>query len=774
VQHFGLADGTPLTRGSATPGAGAAVTFRAMDAAVSSSPKASSASSAPAPAPAWQVTSTADSPDTTPSTSFTQGDKADTYTLTVTNDGTAPTDGTTPVTVTDILDPSVSFVSVTGSGWTCDSSNNPTITCTETGDTGGTGGTPVVLQPGQSYPPITVTVQVPLGTGFGDQGSTGGLHVTNAVSVSGGAPSQPTVSIASPTPIVGVPGLTADNAMDGAFAQDGTGRYEITVINAGGAPTNGSSSTPITATITKLPAGVTMRALYGSGWTCDVAATAAEPADTCYRSDVLAGENGEEPPITAVVTIADNAAASGTETVKVGGGGGVGGPASVGAPTTIRQSADLNVASTHSGSFTQGGTGTYTLTVSDVHGPNSAKTGGASYGLVSLSDALPWGLTATAMSGSGWTCDVSAVTCYREDSLAAGSSYPPVTLAVSVAGNAPASATNSVTVSGGGMTYGTGSSTAAGGQTGTDATTITQTGPTGTPPSASPAPALTVTSAHTGSFGQGGNDSAYTLKVSDSAGAGPTTGIVTITDSLPAGLTPTEMSGDGWTCSLAPPALSPRSTSNSIAVPNALPAAPTCYRLDTLAPGSAYPPITLRVAVADNARPSVTNTAAVADGGAPTVSAPDTTAVGQLPALAVSSYPVSGGIIYAPFSSAAADNAYVVTVANDGYGPTSGPVRFSVDLPSGLTPEALRAPYGWSCTLTACTTGSGVSLAAGASAQITVQVAVAPDAPLSAETQLQATGGGEIPAAAIDENNDYSTSDNGGEFTEPTYIALQS
>jgi hypothetical protein len=234
------------------------------------------------------------------------------------------------------------------------------------------------------------------------------------------------------------------------------------------------------------------------------------------------------------------------------------------------------------------------------------------------------------------------------------------------------------------------------------------------------------------------------------------------------------MSGDGWTCSLAPPALSPRSTSNSIAVPNALPAAPTCYRLDTLAPGSAYPPITLRVAVADNARPSVTNTAAVADGGAPTVSAPDTTAVGQLPALAVSSYPVSGGIIYAPFSSAAADNAYVVTVANDGYGPTSGPVRFSVDLPSGLTPEALRAPYGWSCTLTACTTGSGVSLAAGASAQITVQVAVAPDAPLSAETQLQATGGGEIPAAAIDENNDYSTSDNGGEFTEPTYIALQS
>jgi exo-1,4-beta-D-glucosaminidase len=769
VQHFGLADGTPLTKGPAQPGAGAAVTFHAMDAAASSPARASPGGSGSA-APAWRVASTADSPDTTPPTSFTQGDNADTYTLTVTNSGNAPTDGTTPVTVTDILDPNVSFVSASGSGWTCDSSNNPTITCTETG---GSGGKPEVLQPGQSYPPVTVTVQVPLGTGFGNQDSTGGLHVTNAVEVSGGAPSQPSASIASPTPIVGVPGLTADNAVDGAFRQGGTGRYEITVLNTGGAPTNGSSSAPITAAITALPAGVTLQALYGSGWTCSLAAAQAGPADTCYRSDVLAGENGEDPPITAVVRVADNAPASGTETVEVNGGGNVGGPASVSASTTIQQSADLNVASTHSGSFAQGGTGAYKLTVSNVDGPNASTTGGSSYGLVSLTDTLPWGLTVTAISGSGWTCDVSAVTCYREDSLAAGASYPPVTLTVSVAGNAPASVTNSVSVSGGGMTYGTGSSTSSGGQTGTDPTTIAQTGSAGTPPPTAPAPTLTVISTHSGSFGQGSTGSAYTLSVSDAASAGPTTGMVTVTDLLPAGVTPTEMSGAGWTCSLAPPALPPASASRRSAAPNTFSPAPTCYRLDTLRPGSAYPPITLRVAVADDAQPLVSNTAAVSDGGAPTVSAPDAVATGQVPALVVSGYPVSDGIIYAPFSTSAADNAYVVTVANDGYAPASGPVTFSVDLPSGLTPVAVRAPGGWSCTLTACTTGSGVSLAAGASAQITVQVAVARDAPLSAETQMQATGG-EIPAAAIDEDNDYSTSDNGGEFTEPTYIALQS
>ena len=296
------------------------------------------------------------------------------------------------MTLTDIVDPNISMTSISGSGWSCDTSNDPTEVCTETG---GSGGGPAVLQPGQSYPPITLTVQVPLGTGFGNQDSTDGLHVTNGVIVTGGSAAEPTTSLASPTPIVGVPDLTADNAIDGAFRQGGTGRYEITVMNVGGAPTSGSSADPITATVTALPAGVSIQALYGSGWTCNVAAITspqAEPADTCYRSDVLAGENGEDPPITVVASIANNAPASGTQTVQVDGGGNVGGPTSVSATTTIQQAADLNAASTHSGSFTQGDSAdSYTLTVSNVDGPNAPTTGGPSLGLVSVADSLPWG-----------------------------------------------------------------------------------------------------------------------------------------------------------------------------------------------------------------------------------------------------------------------------------------------------------------------------------------------------------------------------------------------
>ena len=149
--------------------------------------------------------------------------------------------------------------------------------------------------------------------------------MTNAVTVTGGASSGPSTSIASETPITGPPDLTADNAVASAFRQGDSGdRYQITVLNQGAGPTSGSSSAPVTATITALPTGVSVQALYGSGWTCSTAAITSpvtEPANTCYRSDVLAGENGEEPPITVVASVASNAAASGNETVQVSGGG---------------------------------------------------------------------------------------------------------------------------------------------------------------------------------------------------------------------------------------------------------------------------------------------------------------------------------------------------------------------------------------------------------------------------------------------------------------------
>jgi uncharacterized repeat protein (TIGR01451 family) len=75
-------------------------------------------------------------------------------------------------------------------------------------------------------------------------------------------------------------------------------------------------------------------------------------------------------------------------------------------------------------------------------------------GTVMVTDALPAGLTATAMSGDGWTCTLTpTLGCTRSDALAIGARYPAITLTVNVASNAGSSVTNTATVSGGGDTY---------------------------------------------------------------------------------------------------------------------------------------------------------------------------------------------------------------------------------------------------------------------------------------------------------------------------------
>jgi uncharacterized protein (TIGR03437 family) len=88
---------------------------------------------------------------------------------------------------------------------------------------------------------------------------------------------------------------------------------------------------------------------------------------------------------------------------------------------------DLGIAKSHVGNFSQGDVGdNYTLTVSNV-GP------GPTTGTVTASDILPAGLTATAISGTGWSCTLATLTCTRSDVLAAGASYPVITVTVNVA-----------------------------------------------------------------------------------------------------------------------------------------------------------------------------------------------------------------------------------------------------------------------------------------------------------------------------------------------------
>jgi uncharacterized repeat protein (TIGR01451 family) len=109
------------------------------------------------------------------------------------------------------------------------------------------------------------------------------------------------------------------------------------------------------------------------------------------------------------------------------------------------QYSGLSIAITHNGNFTSGQTGSYQITVQN---PSFAATNGA----VTVTDTLPYGLTATAISGSGWTCTLSTVGCNRSDGLNDNTGYPAITVAVSVAGLSPGVITNRVSAFYGGVT----------------------------------------------------------------------------------------------------------------------------------------------------------------------------------------------------------------------------------------------------------------------------------------------------------------------------------
>jgi hypothetical protein len=147
------------------------------------------------------------------------------------------------------------------------------------------------------------------------------------------------------------------------------------------------------------------------------------------------------------VDVAANAAASVTNTATVSGGGELNtANDSASDPTTIAPGAkpDLTVSKSHAATFQQSDTArTYVLLASNIGT-------GSTVGTVSVVDLLPTGLSASAISGAGWSCTLATLTCTRGDALSAGGSYPPITVTVDVAANAAASVTNTATVSGGG------------------------------------------------------------------------------------------------------------------------------------------------------------------------------------------------------------------------------------------------------------------------------------------------------------------------------------
>jgi hypothetical protein len=637
---------------------------------------------------------------------FTAGG-AGSYQLAV-SDATSAGPTISPVTVSLPVPAGYTVTSADGQGWSC-STANATVTCTRPGTGQDT------LQPGTSYPPVTVGVAIPTGPG-------GSVTVTGTAKTNpgpaDGVTATDTAPVAASQAAPVAPALSMTVTPQGEFAAGGTGGYQLTVSNA---VTAGPTTGTVTATF-PVPAGQTVKSAAGSGWTCSTSGrtvTCTRPGtgnDTLQPGSsyppvmittTLPASAGGTVPVTANANTPGNSdpnGADGKTTVSIA-------PAPVVAPS-------LSMTVTAQGSFTAGGSGSYQLVVAN------AQDAGPTTGQVTATFPVPAGQTITSVSGPGWTCGTSGqtVTCTRpgtgKDALAGGSTEPPVVVSVTV----PASASGTVPVT---ATAGTPGNADQKGGAGTTTVTIGQ-------PPAAPAPDLSMSVTPQGNFTAGGTGG-YQLTVSNAPEAGATTGTVTATFPVPAGQTVTSATGTGWTCTV------PSQTGSGQTV--------TCTRPgtgdDALQPGSAYPPVTIATTIPAPATGQLPVTAnANTPGNADPRGADGKTTVTIAPAPVVAPSLSMTVTPQGPFTAGGTGN-YQLTVSNaPGAGPTTGTVTATFPVPAAQTVTSANG-MGWTCktasqTVTCTRPGTGPDALAGGGSF----------PPVTVSTSIPSSANGTVPVTA--------------------------
>ena len=308
-----------------------------------------------------------------------------TYVLTVTNVGNAATSGL--ITINDTLQSGLSFVSGSGSGFTC-AASGADVTCT---------GSPTIAVSGTATVNITVTPNQP-GTFVNSAEVAGGNDTTlegsgNTSTLVGSPPPDLTLVIGQPQP---------------ALFVDLVSTIPMTVTNSGAGPTMGVVSVTLT-----LPTGSSAPVTFTDGaWSCStggqlVACTQPNsllPSDTITVSVLVTPGNslaGTQPSFNALVAtpvedVTNNNSASMTASVPVGSTAanlliGLGGP--------VTATQNTNYA--------------YTVIITNTGAA-------ASSGTITVTDVLPAGVSFVSGSGSGFTCAASGqnVTCTSSTAIA--------------------------------------------------------------------------------------------------------------------------------------------------------------------------------------------------------------------------------------------------------------------------------------------------------------------------------------------------------------------
>ena len=450
------------------------------------------------------------------------------------------------------------------------------------------------------------------------------------------------------TTTVGYPSGTA--GVDGSMARGAPG-------NAGG---GGTDADPQTAS----PAGNDQNVGGGGGGNGGAGGFGGDSWET---NITLGGEGGAAFPATI-------------NRVAMGGGGGAG--------TRNNSDGDNQASSGSAGggiiiirAFALSGTATLTANGINAYN-NTANDGGGGAGaggsiVVLSASGGEGGLTLNANGGIGgdaWHSE--AYTQGNRHGPGGGGGGGVVFVSGAPASGSVAGGTNGTTESTD-LPYG-----ATPGATGTIVTNATISSTSGTQSGAECTPDMTLGKSHVGNFTRG-SAASYTIPVSNISAFGPTSGIVTINDTLPFGITPISGSGTGWTCSVTGQTLS-------------------CLRSDSLAASSSYPSITLNATVAQSAPATLTNTAVVGGGGEANLLNDTATDVANV----VSSADLSVTDSASPNPVAAGSNiTYTQVVTNNGPSAADN-ATVVMTIPTNTTFASITAPAGWSC-VTPGTGGTG-------------------------------------------------------------------
>jgi hypothetical protein len=349
---------------------------------------------------------------------------------------------------------------------------------------------------------------------------------------------------------------------------------------------------------------------------------------------------------------------------------------------------DVQLTDSAAGSLVQGTPVTYTAT-------GSLSVGGGSLNQsTSLIATLPSGVVPGAASGTNWSCVTTGqtVTCAYTGTLPipTGSTLPPVTIPANVTPgtSGPISATAQIVSDNAQMAIAN------------DAGTILASAAVG------PILGIAISDNVAGSFTQNGA-ATFTLQATISAGGSAESHVVTVTDTLPAGIVPGTSSGGSWTCSTVVQTV-------------------TCTYAGTLpiVPGTVLPAVTVPVVVSANSSGGIANTVTLASSDAVTVQATDYGSVTSLPAYGLTLTDSSGGNVPANGTfTYAATPSLLASGGTETLDPT-----VIQSLAAGVTASAASGA-GWTCSLlslnkvVSCVFNGAIPAPGGSFSPITITVA---------------------------------------------------